>query len=98
VECPIALRVIDVKALRRKFKLLFRSLDERPRRLAAAAEARMLGRGGITAVARATGLTRVTIRRGIAELDSGILLAPAACPRAKAAKRGKKRGRRAKAA
>jgi len=31
----------------------------------------MLGHGGITAVARATGLTRVTIRRGIAELDSG---------------------------
>jgi len=31
----------------------------------------MLGRGGITAVAKATGLSRVTIRKGIAELESG---------------------------
>ena len=41
------------------------------RRLVVAAEARSLGRGGITAVARATGMSRETIRKGIAELESG---------------------------
>jgi DNA-binding phage protein len=36
-------------------------LDERQRRLLAAAAARALGRGGITVVARATGLSRQTV-------------------------------------
>ncbi len=41
------------------------------RRLLVGAEARSLGRGGISAVARASGMSRVTVRRGIAELASG---------------------------
>jgi len=43
-------------------------LDERGRRAVVAAEALALGRGGITAVARATGLARQTIARGIGEV------------------------------
>jgi hypothetical protein len=43
-------------------------MDERLRRLWAAAEARELGRGGITAVARATGMSRTTITTGCQEL------------------------------
>ncbi len=46
-------------------------LNERQRRLAAAAEARSHGRGGIAATARATGIHEDTIRKGIAELESG---------------------------
>ncbi len=46
-------------------------LDERTRRLYVAAEARALGRGGIAAVSRASGVTCVTIRRGMAELETG---------------------------
>ena len=64
--------MVDVKALRQKFRLLFPSLDERTRRLAVAVEAQALGWGGISAVSRATGITHVTIRRGIAELDRGL--------------------------
>src|SRR6266581_3529605 len=46
-------------------------LDERQRRLMAGAGARTLGRGGIAAVARATGLSRTTIRKGAIELERG---------------------------
>ena len=46
-------------------------LNERQRRLWAAAEARSAGRGGIAAVARATGMAVETIRAGIRELESG---------------------------
>ena len=43
-------------------------MDERHRRLWAGTEARALGRSGIAVVARATGLARNTIVRGLAEL------------------------------
>jgi hypothetical protein len=43
-------------------------MDERLRRQWAAAEARELGRGGVTAVARATGMSRTTITVGCREL------------------------------
>src|SRR5450755_3433763 len=46
-------------------------LNERSRRRWAAAEARSHGRGGIAAVARATGISEGTVRRGLAELDAG---------------------------
>jgi len=53
-----------------KFVALEPLLDERTRRLWAAVEARAIGRGGITRVAEATGLSRSTIRAGLNELDS----------------------------
>ncbi|HEY7932831.1 MAG TPA: ISAzo13 family transposase, partial [Solirubrobacteraceae bacterium] len=46
-------------------------LDERQRRLWAAAEARSCGRGGVTAASRVTGLARTTVRRGIRDLEAG---------------------------
>jgi len=55
-------------AIRRKYEVLNPVLDERSRRRWAAAEARELGWGGITAVSAATGLARDTIRAGLAEL------------------------------
>ena len=51
-------------------------LDERSRRLVAAAEARALGRGGITNAAKATGLSRKAIRRGLDELSQAPLYQP----------------------
>ena len=47
---------------------LWPHLDERARRMVAAAEALRIGRGGITQVSRVCGLSRVTITKGIAEL------------------------------
>src|SRR5229473_6333847 len=60
----------DVASIRSKFEALRPFLDERRRRLWAAAEAIVLGHGGITAVATATGLQRNTIRAGIRELQT----------------------------
>jgi hypothetical protein len=58
-----------VERIRQTYRLLRPELDERRRRQWAAAEAKGLGRGGVSAVARATGLSRATITAGLAELD-----------------------------
>jgi hypothetical protein len=59
----------DIERIRRKYRVLRPEMDERMRRQWAAAEARELGWGGITAVGLATGLSRTTITAGLAELD-----------------------------
>lgn len=59
---------MDTTAIKERFMHLKPFLNERQRRLAAAAEARTLGRGGISAVASATGVARKTIARGLQEL------------------------------
>ena len=60
----------DAQALARKFEVLARVLDERTRRLVAAAEAEAMGFGGISAVAEASGLSRGTVIRGMVELKT----------------------------
>ena len=64
--------------LRDKFRALQPLLDERTRRLWAAVEARALGRGGLSAVARATGMSRTTVRAGLRELADDGTVAPSA--------------------
>jgi transposase len=59
---------IAPEALRRKFSAAWPHLDERTRRVMAAAEAMSLGYGGVSMVARACGLSRKAIHKGIAEL------------------------------
>ncbi len=56
--------------LRAKYQALATRLDEATLRLWAATEARSLGRGGISAVAGASGLSRTTIYAGLAELKA----------------------------
>jgi transposase len=60
--------VIDDAAIKLRYAALDPVLDERGRRRFAAAEALAAGRGGVTAVARITGIARSTIDRGLAEL------------------------------
>jgi hypothetical protein len=48
-------------------------LDERTRRLWAAAESRAIGFGGDSLVSAATGLSRPTIRAGRAEIEAGVI-------------------------
>ena len=62
-----ALPVID--AIRKRFQLLSRRMNERQIREFAGVEAKVYGRGGIAAVALATGLAINTVRRGLADLD-----------------------------
>ena len=54
-----------------KFAALQGVMDERSRRLWAATEAQVIGRGGPTVVARATGLSRNTVYSGLKELNEG---------------------------
>jgi len=65
-----ASEVIDEAAIRTRYGVLSAALDERSRRLLLGAEARAAGRGGQAAVARATGASATTIRRGLAELGA----------------------------
>jgi hypothetical protein len=55
-------------SVREKLDLLAPLFDEQTRRLWAAAEAQVLGRSGISLVARATGLSRTTIHQGLKDL------------------------------
>ena len=52
-----------------KYKALSVRLDEATLRLWAAVEARQLGRGGVSLVAKAVGMSRTTLYAGLAELD-----------------------------
>src|SRR5216684_5681350 len=58
-------------AIKRRFEQVAGKLNERARRLVAASEAMALGWGGISAVSRATGLSRKAISQGIKELQEG---------------------------
>ena len=60
----------DLAGIKKRFLALSRLLDERSRRLVAGAESLALPRGGISAVSRATGISRPVIRQGIAELKN----------------------------
>jgi hypothetical protein len=62
---------IDEQVLSAKFEVILPHLDERQRRLLLAAEARSLGYGGISLVARAAGVSRVTVTAGVEELEAG---------------------------
>ncbi len=57
-----------ITRIRRKYRSLAVEMDERSRRQWAAVEARELGYGGVSTVARATGLSRTTITAGQREL------------------------------
>ena len=52
----------------KRFKALGWALDERMRRLYGAAEAEGLGYGGISAVSKATGISRRALTQGTKEL------------------------------
>ena len=57
------------RAMQARLADLLPRLNERDRRLALATEAKSWGYGGITAVQNATGVSRKTIWRGMAELS-----------------------------
>ena len=61
--------MIDLVGITRRFEAVRGILDERSRRLVAAAESAAIGRGGVSAVCRATGVSRQVIRQGVAELS-----------------------------
>ena len=67
---------MDIETIRAKFKALSPELTERSRRLWCAAEVKVIGHGGVTLVARATGVARSTIWHGLKDLESAETLQP----------------------
>jgi hypothetical protein len=61
---------MDTSQIAQRYNLVEWALDERLRRLVSAAEAKVLGHGGITAVAESTGVSRRAIHAGLKELES----------------------------
>jgi Rhodopirellula transposase DDE domain len=59
----------DESPIEQRRELMRERLDERQRRTYAAVEAKVIGRGGISQVAAATGLARGTIMAGMRELE-----------------------------
>lgn len=60
----------DEPEIKARFEMLAPFLNERTRRLAAAAEAVAIGRGGIAWVSHATGISRRAIASGLAQLQA----------------------------
>ena len=81
--------MINIESIGEKFRTLLPTFSERMRRLWAGTEARALGRGGIAVVARATGLARNTVVRGLKELDADSPLDAARVRRAGAGRKRK---------
>lgn len=67
----------EQEVIKARFARVAGTLDERARRVVAASEALAIGWGGITAVSRATGLSRKVIQLGIKELTGAV---PSAAP------------------
>jgi transposase len=63
--------VIDERAIGDRYRAMAGELDEARRRRWAGAEALSHGRGGLAAVARATGMSPTTIAKGMGEIRSG---------------------------
>jgi transposase len=69
-------QVSDHAEIKARYGVLRPLLDERARRLVVAAESQTVGRGGISAVSRATGVSRQVIRQGVAELKAPPAVSP----------------------
>lgn len=83
----------DMTTIEAKYQALSGRLDEAALRVWAAAEARSLGRGGVSAVAKAIGMSRTTIHAGLSELKAPLLSASKGSgrPRVRAAGGGRKK-------
>jgi DNA-binding MarR family transcriptional regulator len=79
-----------LQAIAEKYQALSGRMDEAMQRLWAATEARSLGRGGVSLVAKAVGMSRTTIHAGLAELEAAQLVSKQpgkATPRRQAVRR-----------
>ena len=80
----------DIGVIQGKYRALAERLDEATLRLWAAVEARALGRGGVSMVAKAIGMSRTTIYAGLEELEAP-QVRPASTPSSSGDSAGKRR-------
>ena len=85
----------DIAKIAAKYHVLSGRFDEATLRLWAAAEALSLGRGGVSAVAKAIGMSRTTIHTGLSELHAAeepvVVSTPPHRPRVRAVGGGRRR-------
>jgi transposase len=81
----------DEEGIGIRFRALAGVLDERMRRLVAAAEAEAIGYGGASIVSRATGVSRRAIRAGLRELKASQSVKPKSGQRIRKAGGGRKK-------
>ena len=70
----------DASTIETKYKALSGRLDEASLRMWAATEASSLGRGGISTVAKALGMSRTTIHTGLAEIKKAAAIESVVTP------------------
>lgn len=63
----------NLAELKKKYKSLVQLMDEKTRRIWAATEASSIGWGGVSLVAKATGLSRTTITLGMSEIEGRVI-------------------------
>jgi len=68
--------VVDEAGIRTRYQAIALLVDERARRLVAGAEALAVGYGGVSGVARATGMSRQTVSAGLNEVQAVVAVAP----------------------
>src|SRR3974377_2108367 len=66
----------QTRAARKRYRQIAPVLDEQSRRRFVALEARALGRGGVSLMARITGLARSTIYHGLSDVRDNVAAAP----------------------
>ena len=82
-------RISTDESITARYKALEGVLDERQRRLYAAAEAKVLGHGGVKRVQAATGVARGSILAGLKELAQGPAVLAGEPPRIRRAGAGR---------
>ena len=70
------IRTAQARSARRRYREMAPVLDEQSRRRFVALEARALGRGGVSLMARITGLARRTIYHGLSDIRDDVAVAP----------------------
>ena len=70
------IRAAQARAARKRYREMAPVLNEQSRRRFVALEAQALGRGGVSLMARITGLARSTIYHGLADLRDHVVTAP----------------------
>jgi hypothetical protein len=69
------IRAAQVRAARKRYREMAPVLNEQSRRRFVALEAQALGRGGVSLMARITGLARSTIYHGLSDIRDNVAMA-----------------------
>ena len=70
------IRAAQARAARKRYREMAPVLNEQSRRRFVALEAQALGRGGVSFMARITGLARSTIYHGLSDIRDNVATAP----------------------